>query len=213
MLRALALALPLLSASGQARAHPHVFIDAGVDFLFDAEGRLTELRVTWTYDPLTSLFMLEELGIAAVDDVGLEAADRGRLAAYQTEWVAGYEGDSYLWDGDRRVGLSGPLDAGAQLVDGKVAIRFERALETPFRPGAETVVKVYDPTYFTAYVITGAPRLEGAAGGCGARVVPFEPSGPLAALQRSLQSIGIDEDPADEDVGALFAERVYLTCG
>ncbi len=195
-----------------SRAHPHVFIDAGVDFVFDAEGRLTDLRMTWIYDPLTSLFMLEELGIDAAEDAALTPADRDRLAAYQTEWVDGYEGDSYLWDGDRRVGLSGPEAPDAELIEGKVAIRFLRALETPLRPGADTVVKVYDPTYFTAYLVTKTPQLEGAPGDCRARVVPFESSGPLAALQRSLLSVGVDEDPTDEDVGALFAERVYLTC-
>lgn len=217
VLRALALLLPLLAAPGVARAHPHIFIDAGVDFVFDAEGRLTDLRVTWIYDPLTSLFMLEELGIDAADDAALAPADRERLAQYQTEWIEGYEGDSYLWRGDRRVGLSGPEAADAELIDGKVAIRYLRALDAPFRPGGaadgETVVKIYDPTYFTAYLVTETPRLEGAPGDCRARVVPFEPSGPLAAIQRSLQSVGIDEEPADDDVGALFAERVYLACG
>jgi ABC-type uncharacterized transport system substrate-binding protein len=210
-LRAALLALVVALAPGPARAHPHVFIDGGVDFLFDAEGRLTDLRVSWIYDPLTSLLMLEDLGIDAYGAAPLAPADRAALAAYQTDWYPEFEGDSYLWDGDRRIGLSRPRAADAEVVDGRVVIRFERALDAPFRPGAETVVKVYDPTYFTAYSITERPRLEGGAARCGARVQPFEPSGPLAALQRSLSAIGIDEDP-EEDVGAVFAERVFVTC-
>jgi ABC-type uncharacterized transport system substrate-binding protein len=210
MLRALALVLPLVLAPEPGRAHPHVFIDGGIDFLFDASGRLTDLRVTWIYDPLTSLFMLEDLGIDPA--AALAPAERARVAAYQTEWIEGYDGDSYLWDGDRRVGLSGPEDPEAELSDGKVAISFRRALAEPIRPGPETVVKVYDPSYFTAYFVTETPRIEGAAGGCRARVEPFEPNGPLVALQRTLQSVGVDEDPEDQDVGALFAEKVHVAC-
>jgi ABC-type uncharacterized transport system substrate-binding protein len=204
-LAALALAAP------QARAHPHVFIDGGVDFLFDAEGRLADLRVTWIYDPLTSLFLLVDLGIAATEDAELTPDERARLAASQTEWVAGYDGDAYLRRGGVTVGLSGPNGPDAGLRDGRVAIGFSRALAEPFRPGEGAVVEVYDPTYFTAYVVTETPRLEGRAVGCRARVQPYAPSGPLAALQRSLSAIGVDETPP-EDFGALFADKVHVTC-
>ena len=208
---ALALALGLAAAPGPAAAHPHIFIDGGVDFLFDDAGRLEMLRVTWIYDPLTSLLMLEDLGV----DPGaqtLSPSERRAVAAYQTEWIEGFEGDSYLFDGRRRIGLSGPLAPDAELMGSRVAIRFERAVAAPFRPGPETVAKVYDPSYFTAYFVTEAPRLEGGAAGCRARVEPFEPTGPLMALQRSLFSIGIDAEPEDPEVGALFADRVHLRC-
>ncbi len=88
-LPALAAVLTVLAGAGGARAHPHVFIDGGVDFRFDTAGRLTDLRVTWIFDPLTSLFMLEDLGIAAEGSAPLARNDRARLAAYQTEWIEG----------------------------------------------------------------------------------------------------------------------------
>lgn len=211
MLRAGLVGLAIASLPAGAPAHPHVFIDGGVDFVFDAAGRLSALRIVWIYDPLTSMFMLEDLGIDPSSDLAPDA--RADLAAYQTEWDPGYDGDSYLWDGDRRVGLSGPRSAAANLVDGRVEIRFLRAIETPFRPEAGTIAKIYDPTYYTAYFVTETPRLEGAADGCRARVTPYTPSAPLAALQQRLSDIAADEDPADPDVGALFADQVHLTCG
>lgn len=207
---ALTLALALALAPGLARAHPHVFIDGGVDFLFDAEGRLDRLRVTWIYDPLTSLIMLEDLAIPA--DAPLDAAARARLAAYQTEWIPGFDGDSYLRRDDASVRLSGPLAPDATLRDGRAVISFERRLAEPFHPEGETVVEMYDPTYFTAYLVTEAPRLEGAPAGCAAQVEGFTPTGPLMALQQSLSALGTDEDPEDAEVGALFADKVRLTC-
>ncbi len=46
-----------------AEAHPHVFIDAGVEVIFDAEGRAEALRVTWIYDEFYSLMIAEERGL------------------------------------------------------------------------------------------------------------------------------------------------------
>lgn len=205
-------AIALAFAPAAALAHPHIYIDGGVNFRFDERGRLAELLVTWIYDPLTSLFMLEELGIDAVADADLTPETRAALAAYQTEWGDEFEGDSYLWDGASRIGLSGPESPDAVLMDGKVAIRFSRTVSPSFRPGPDTVVKIYDPTYFTAYAVTETPKLEGNAVGCAARVIPFEPRGPLMALQRRLSSVPIDAEPEDANVGALFADRVALTC-
>jgi ABC-type uncharacterized transport system substrate-binding protein len=211
-LAALALALSLGASPPPAGAHPHVFIDTGVDFLFDDAGRLSHIRVSWLYDFMSSFFFLDELGIAEDPPGQIDAADKAELAEYQSQWIEGYEGDSYLWDGDTRIGLSGPLEPRAEYHDGLVEIIFLRAVEAPFVPGADTVVKVYDPTYFSAYFVKGTPRLENAPEGCRATVRPFEPTTDLAALQQSLLSIPIDEDPEDSEIGALFADRVYVTC-
>jgi ABC-type uncharacterized transport system substrate-binding protein len=207
-------AAALLAASllpSAAPAHPHIFIDGGVDFLFDAEGRLSALRVTWIYDPLNSLFMLEDLDIAPEDEADLPAETRARLAAYQTEWDAGFDGDSYLEHDGVPVALSGPRDADAEVRDGQVVIRFRRDLAEPLLPGTDTEVAVYDPTYFTAYAVTDAPRIEGPAPGCHAEARRFRPDPALAALQEKLAAVPIDADP-EGDPGALFADRIRLTC-
>ena len=207
--RALLLAATLALLPAGAGAHPHIFIDGGVDFRFDEQGRLEALRITWIYDPLNSLFMLEELGLPV--DAPTPPADRPRLAAYQTEWIEGFDGDSYLYHDGARIGLSGPLDAEGEVRDGQVVISFLRRVETPFRPDETTVVEVYDPTYFTAYTVTDPPQLEGAPGTCRAQVVPYTPTAPLAALQQQLLEIPIDDEP-EGTPGALFADRVRLTC-
>lgn len=209
--RRYAVVLAALMAPAPLAAHPHVFIDGGVDYLFDAEGRLDSLRIVWIYDPLTSLFMLEDLGIVGDTDAALAPDDRQRLAAYQTEWVDGFDGDAYLWDGSRRIGLSGPIEPTSELRDGSVVISFLRRLDVPIRPGPATVTRIYDPAYFTAYTVTQTPRLEGAPAGCRAKVVRFEPTGRLVQLQQNLSEIPVDQSAA-EDFGALFAEEVHLTC-
>lgn len=205
-----AAALACALAPAGASAHPHIFIDGGVDFVFDPAGQLEALRVTWIYDPLNSLFMLEDLGIPFDPPDPLPPGDRASLAAYQTEWIEGFDGDSYLSHDGARVGLSGPQAPDAAVRDGQVVISFLREVETPFRPDATTEVRVYDPTYFTAYAITDTPALDG-GDGCRTEVIPFEPTSMLQALQEQLLALPADADPEGEP-GALFAERIRVTC-
>lgn len=96
-------------------------------------------------------------------------------------------------------------------------ISFLRDVAVPFRPDPaldeadSTMLKAYDPSYYTAYAITSRPRIEGKAGACRSKVVPFQPDGPLAALQEKLQAIPVDGDPEGEP-GALLADKVLLAC-
>ena len=52
----------LLPAVACAWRIPHVFIDTGLDFIVDEAGQLTHVRVTWSYDALYSLLVLEDFG-------------------------------------------------------------------------------------------------------------------------------------------------------
>jgi len=197
-----------------APAHPHVFIDGGVDFRFDETGRLSAIRVIWIYDAFTSLFMLEQLGLDADGDGELTEEDRAAIVADQTVWPEGYEGDSYLLVASEKVALGEPIEAEAALVDGKVEVQFTRPLAEPLAAdGLRAVAKLYDPTYFFAYFVTEPATLHDAPDGCRAKVDPFEPSTDLIGLQQTLAELSREETPEQEDVGALFADRVTLTCG
>ncbi len=204
-----AAALPATPVS----AHPHLFIDGGVDFVMNEAGDLVALRVTWAYDPLSSLFMLEDLGIPSLNDADLSVEQRAALTGFQTTWDPGFDGDSYLWRGATRIGLSPPLEATARIVDGRVVFEFLREVATPFRPGPGTTVKIYDPTYYTSYAVTEAARIEGPSDGCRTEIEPFAPTPLLAKLQESLAAIPADATPEDPEIGAQFAEKVHIECG
>ena len=59
LMLALVLCLPL----GNARAHPHVFVDVGLRFEADGRGNLTGVEVTWRYDDFFSLLILSDMGL------------------------------------------------------------------------------------------------------------------------------------------------------
>ncbi|WP_181164688.1 DUF1007 family protein [Amaricoccus solimangrovi] len=209
--RGLALVLAAgLIAGSPAAAHPHIFIDGGVDFLFDGEGRLTRLRITWDYDPMTSLFMLEDLGIDGSKPLSDE--DRARLAGYDTAWDEGYAGDTYLWNGEQAIGLSNPIAPEAEIRDGRVVLRFLRDLDKPFRPRSDARVEMYDPEYYYSYTLVGTPGLEGTHDRCRATIEPYEPTSKLTFLQKTLSAIPVDQTPDQANVGELFTDKARLRC-
>lgn len=209
-MRGVALLLLAFLAAAPARAHPHVFVDGGVDFVFDAQGRLARIRVTWLYDAFSSLYVIESLGFDADGDGALTAKERDFLTKDQTEWPEDFEGDSYLYVGEARVALGRPVDGAADYRDGRIWVQVDRRVAEPFRPD-RAVAKLYDPYYFFAYTVTEDPEVSGAPD-CKARVDVFEPDSDLIALQQRLAAIPRDGEQSDASVGALFADEIILTC-
>ena len=207
-----------LALSGAAGAHPHVWVTGGADFGLDAEGRLARLHITWIYDEFASLYLLNYLGADADGDQVLTAEDRAKILADQTNWPPHFEGDSYLFVDGRKRALGGPENADARILEtGQVEVTFERAVQEPFRPGRDApaaIVKVYDPFFYYAYEVSGAPKIIGPEDhSCIAEHRPYNDADPaLKALEVELSALGKDETPEQADVGALFADELRLTC-
>ena len=212
-LLAAALALP-----GAAAAHPHVWIQAEADFVLDTEGRLERLRITWVYDAFASLYMVGALGIDADADQKMTPEDAEAVIADQLTWPPEFAGDSHLKVAGAARALGQPENASARFTDlGEIALTYDRTLAEPVRPGsgeAAAVLKLYDPTYFFSYEVAADPALIGEGPGCGTRRLPPDSEGrDLEALAVQLAELDRSETPAEEGVGAYFAERLVLTCG
>lgn len=212
-MRILALLLSVcLVAPDPARGHPHVFIDGGADFIF-SDGRLTALRITWTYDAFATLYYLQEMGVDPDGDMVLSEAERTLLVEDHTSWIGGFEGDSYLSVDGTPAPLSGPYEGRARLEEGRLSIVFLRALETPVpAEGLRATAKLYDPTFFIAYSVTLPPLAEGIGHACRTRVDPFDPESDLVRLQSTLSQLSREETPEDPNVGALFADEILIAC-
>ncbi len=212
-LRRAALVAALTLGAEGAAAHPHVFIDAEAAFGFDRRGRLSHVAITWRYDAFSSLFLLEQMRLDPDGDGALTDAERALLAADQTDWSEGFEGDSRLYLGDARAALS-PARAGeADLEDGRIVVRFRRDLAAPMpAEGLRARLELFDPAYFFAYALADAPRLIDAPAFCAARTRRFEPDRAGAALLSALAALGREETPDDPEIGARFADAALLRC-
>lgn len=203
----------LAGLAAPAGAHPHVFIDAGVELRFDGAGRLEALRVVWVYDDLTSLMILADRGLDTDGDGTLTDAESATLRGFDMQWDAGFAGDTYLLQGDQPLGLGRPQDWTAAVVAGRIVTTHLRPLETPVAPGAlPVVVQVYDPGYYTAYALSADPVIRGREG-CVAEVYGPDLDAAQEALQAAMKELsGLDLEQGFPAVGQNYAEEVRLTC-
>jgi polyphosphate kinase len=197
-----------------ALAHPHLFIDTGVEVLFDPDGTAGGVRITWTYDEMYSLLILEDRGLDKDYDGVLTDAELAVLNGFDMDWDPGYAGDTYALLGEAPMDLGRPQDWTVALRDGKIVSSHVRRLAGPAAVSqVPLIVQSYDPSFYAAYRIVGTPVVSGRTG-CTAQV--FEPD--LAAaddfLQQALAELNATGDVEGEfpAVGAAYADEVRVTC-
>lgn len=214
LIRASLVAGALTGAAAPLSAHPHIFIDTGIEVLFNADGQAMAVRVSWHYDDFYSLMMIEDRQLDADHDGILTPEEQAKLTGFDMDWDADYEGDLFVLLGDQRLALGRPDAFTASYADGRIVSTHLRPLQTPVRPGADPlIVQVYDPGYYTAYTITGDARLTNAAT-CVAQVFEPDRDAADAKLQAMLDEYtgqdGVEmEFPA---IGSAYADEVRVIC-
>lgn len=194
-------------------AHPHVFIEGGVDFVVDDSRNLAALDVTWHYDPFETLYLLSSIGIVPAPDGTLSPEDTAKLIAHLGAWPDDFDGAAHLSVDGEPLALSRPAAMQAEHRDGRLIVRFRRDLARPTATASHGFeVAFYEGTYYYAFSITRPPQIRGADGSCAVAVIPFNPSSQHASLQTTLAALGREETPEDTEIGALFADRVRMRC-
>ncbi len=195
-------------------AHPHVFVDGGVDFVVTDRTKLEALEVTWLIDEFETLYLLSDYGLSLNEKGGLDEEDRLELIRLLGDWPEDFEGSAHLSVDGAGVALDLPTNLDARLVDGRLLATFTRRLATPVQLGKQHVeVAFYEATYYYAFFVTNRPKMVGRVGDCSARVIPFNADEQQAELQTALAKLGREETPDITDVGALFADRIVVQCG
>lgn len=195
------------------QAHPHVFVDGGVDFVFNDKGLLEALYITWLYDEFETLYILSSYDMSLNAAGGLDEKDRQRLIRLRRDWPSDFDGSAHLSIGGADVELKLPAGLDVQFVDGRLQITFTRQLETVIdlsRSSGE--VAFYESTYFYAFAVTNTPQLLGHAMSCETEVIPFDPDAQDVALQAALTKLSREETPDIDQVGARFADRISIRC-
>lgn len=215
ILRSTLLSLPVIAASALPLAsHPHVFIDAGANLLFDDAGQLAGVRVFWAYDEFYSLLLVEDNGLDADGDGVPEQAALDAYAGKDVDWAAGFPGDLYLQNAGADVALSGPVEHGMRYEDGRVISWHIRPLETRLSVGVDPLlVQIYDPTFFVAYDVVLPVTVQG-RDSCSVAQVPADLNAAYDKVESLLygpDSVEYSEDSYPE-VGDLFADQLLLTC-
>jgi ABC-type uncharacterized transport system substrate-binding protein len=144
---ATALILSALIDAGPAAAHPHVFIDNRVTFVFDA-GKVTALRLAWAFDDVFSdslLMQFDADGDGAFDALESRAVGEGTLPNLKM-----FHYFTYVWVDGKELDPIDPAEFAAS-VDEKRIVTFHMTVPLP-RPvdprTAALATEIYDREYY-----------------------------------------------------------------
>ncbi len=143
-----------LAITMPAVAHPHVWVEARAEIVFDATARVTGIRHTWIFDPAYSAYTTMGLDTdkdGSPDPDKLEELAEANLASLaEANYFTAVKVDG------SPAALASPSDRQATVADDRLVLRFMLPLESPAM-AKEMTIRIGDPTFFTALTL-----LEGA---------------------------------------------------
>lgn len=210
MARVLTSALILAALSGPALAHPHVWVAAREEVLFDAQGRVEAIRHIWTFDEMYSAFAVQGLGKDGQPPTREELAPLAKtnvesLAEFQY-FTAVKTGPTYQEFGEPR---DYSLEADAQKI---VTLRFTLPLKTPISAHKPLTFMVYDPTYFVSIELEKKDPviLKNPPSGCSMSTIKPEPLS--ASDQSKMTESYLSGLAPGQDFGVKLAPRTLVAC-
>jgi ABC-type uncharacterized transport system substrate-binding protein len=204
----------VLAAFGatSAAAHPHVFVDAKAEMVFD-KGKLTAVRQIWQFDETFSAYATQ--GLDANNDGKLSEAELAPLAKVNVESLAAFGFFTSLSAGDKDVALAPPTDYRLELNKNRLTLFYTLPLKTPLDAKGKATLAVSDPEYFVAFsFVADEPiTLAGAPPGCAATYRP--PQILDARTMAMLATIPPDQrvlPPSLKAAATALANLMTLTC-
>lgn len=195
----------ILCLPSLAQAHPHIFVDTSLRIMTDEQGLAIGVEVTWVYDELYSLLILEDMGLDSDYDGILSPRELDQLHRFDMNWDPGFAGDLYATADSGPLTLMAPEPVETLFENAKIVTRHFR----PFtQPQPAVVLRAYDPTFYTAYDLTGGVQ---APQGCTVHLQTAD----LDAAYDKVAKLMAQSDYADDDypaVGDAFADTVTVTC-
>ena len=142
-----AIVFAFLTDAGPAAAHPHVFIENKVAFVFDA-GKVTALRVNWVFDDVFSdslLMQFDADGDGKFDDLESKAVGEGTLPNLKM-----FHYFTYVWVDGKKLDPIDPTEFVARADDDRiVTFQMKVPLPQPVDPRtAALATEIYDNEYY-----------------------------------------------------------------
>jgi ABC-type uncharacterized transport system substrate-binding protein len=189
-----------------ARAHPHVWVTAESEVMFDEHKAITGFKHKWTFDEAYSSFAVE--GVDANHDGVYDREELRELAEVNISSLKEFDYFTFPKLGSQLLQRLPPKDYWLEYHDGKLTLFFTLPLAQPV-PAAKIksfAFAIYDPSYYVDFGLAKEHpiALAGAPAGC-------VPSVRNPTSQLSGQSLLSSAQPAD-DPAAQYAATVSIQC-
>jgi ABC-type uncharacterized transport system substrate-binding protein len=139
-----------------AAAHPHVFIDSRVTFLFDGS-KLTGFRENWLFDEVFSDQLLQDFD--ADRNGQFSKAESDKMGAETLPNLAQFRYFTYVWVAGKDLGKIAPTDFRASAKNKLVTFDFLVKLPHPIDPRqADFALEINDREYYVEVLLAkGTP--------------------------------------------------------
>lgn len=202
-------AIGLLLGVAPACAHPHVWVVARSEIVFDAGRKLAGIRQTWTFDEAYSAYMT--INLDSKHD-GVPDPDKlAELAKTNLTSIAEFGFFTQAKANGREV-VFGPPEAPVQtFANRRLTLSFLLPLKTPIAPPKVMVMSVDDPSFFVAFSFPAgeeAVRFAGSPTGCALNL------NRAAQVAEEGKQIVADDVAATAapGIGADYTSRVIVAC-
>ena len=160
------LCVGLLGAVATAQAHPHVFVTAKSEIVFEG-GKVVAIQNHWTFDEFYTAMAVE--GLDTNNDGIYSREELAELTKVNMAGLTEFDFFTFAKSGEAKVRFSAPVDAWMEHNDGLLSLHFKLPLAAPDVPGPKgLMVANTDPSLFIAFDMAkgDAVTLAGAPAGC-----------------------------------------------
>lgn len=201
----------LLASAGPASVHPHVFAEARLDVVVNADETVKSLRHLWRFDDMFSSTVLMEFDKNA--DLKLDDKELKDVADTVYASLGEFNYFQIVTSSGKDVPMKPPAELMATFEDNQLIILFESEPKEALKLAGKVDFGIYDPTFYTAidFVEDENMSVDKLPARCTRTVVRPDPDEAIAQNQASLT----DEffaDPSGTDLSKIFATRLELNC-
>ncbi|MGB3387363.1 MAG: DUF1007 family protein [Pseudaminobacter sp.] len=201
----------LLASTVPASVHPHVFAEARLDVMVNADGTVKSLRHLWRFDDLFSSTVLMEFDKNA--DLKLDDAELKEVSDTVYASLAEFGYFQIVTANGKDVEMKPPAQLMANYQDDQLIILFESEPKEPLKLDGKVDFGVYDPTFYTAidFIEDENMAVADMPESCTRSVIRPDPDEAIAQNQSTLTDAFFN-DPAGTDMSKIFATRLELNC-